>query len=63
MPNQWRKTKQNFESLIQNHNALGAVPESIGFYEKSEPQCAKISKSAAKFFICPGFCQAIYQHQ
>lgn len=44
MPNQWRKTKQNSESLIQNHNALGAVPESSGFHEKLEPQCAKISK-------------------
>lgn len=55
--------KQNFESLIQNHNALRAVPESTGFHEKSETQYAKISKSAAKFFIRPGFCQTTYQYQ
>lgn len=56
MPKQWRKIKQNFESLIQNHNASEVAPESTGCQEKSEPQCARFSKSAAKFFIRPGFC-------
>lgn len=56
MSKQQRKIKQNFELLIQNHSALEDAPESTGFQQKSELQCAKFSKSAAKFFICPGFC-------
>lgn len=50
------KHKADFELLIQNHNAIEMAPESTGCQEKSESQCAKFSKSAAKFFVCPGFC-------
>lgn len=56
MPKQWRKIKQNLGPLIENHNAFEVAPESTGFQEKSEAQCAKFSKSAAKFFLCPSFC-------
>lgn len=43
MSNQWRKTKQNFESLIQNQNALGAVPENTGFHENQSPSVLKLA--------------------
>lgn len=43
MPKQWRKVKQNTESLIQNDNAIEVAPERTGFQEKPEPRLLNLA--------------------